>query len=151
MAHSLPKKIIVVEDDADIRNLYQEILVGEGYHVELACDGKEALAILADDQRAPCLILTDFMMPGMNGGELVHILRQQDCLMSIPVVMISARPVKEAEVHGVEFIKKPVDVDTIVDRVKHYCGIPSEDCPVHEEKVAKAIEQDPGTDKQISN
>lgn len=137
------KKIVVVEDDEDIRHLYEEILRSEGFDVELAESGKQALSILNRTDRPPCLILTDFMMPGMTGSELVDILRQQDCLMSIPVVMISARPMAEAEVNGVEFLKKPIDVDTIVEKVREYCGAPDEECLPHEKKISKAIHEDP--------
>lgn len=134
------KRIVVVEDDREIRLLYEEILRGEGFEVLLASSGKEALDILENTERDPCLVLTDFMMPGMTGSELVKLLRENDCLLTIPVVMISARPLREIEDYGVEFLKKPVDVDTIVEKVKKYCGPAEEFCSYHEEKLGKVIE-----------
>lgn len=136
------KRIVVVEDDRDIRNLYAEILTGEGFHVLLADSGQKALDILNEVNRLPCLILTDFMMPGMNGSEMVKILRSNDLLLSIPVVMISARPINDVDTEGVEFLKKPIDVDTIIDKVKEYCG-PGEEglCLPHEEKKNHALNE----------
>lgn len=135
------KMIVVVEDDEDIRSLYGEILRGEGFEVQLACNGQEALDILDKVDRPPCLVLTDFMMPGMTGSEMVKILRQHDCLLSLPVIMISARPMREIENIDVEFLKKPIDVDTIVAKVKEYCGQVTEPCPSPEEKLFKALNE----------
>ena len=132
--NSSSKKIVVVEDDEDIRLLYQEILTSEGFDVEVAENGEAALRILNSLERLPCLILTDFMMPGINGSQLVKLLRMNDLLISIPVVMISARPLTDLEIKDVEFLKKPIDVDTIIQKVKEYCGPYSTSCLTHEEK-----------------
>lgn len=122
------KSILVVEDDNDIRNLYVEILNGEGFHVNAAASGEEALEILCRKEREPCLVLTDFMMPGMNGDQLVKILRREDLIVSVPIVMISAKPLSSEETQGVDFLKKPIDVDTIIDKVREYCGPPHSPC-----------------------
>ena len=132
--NSSSKKIVVVEDDEDIRLLYQEILTSEGFDVEVAENGEAALRILNSLERLPCLILTDFMMPGINGSQLVKLLRMNDLLISIPVVMISARPLTDLEIKDVEFLKKPIDVDTIIQKVKEYCGPYNTSCLTHEEK-----------------
>lgn len=122
------KTILVVEDDKDIRNLYVEILNGEGFKVFAAESGEEALRLLGDMTRDPCLVVTDFMMPGMSGTELVKILREDDLLISVPVVMISAKPLADVDTEGVDFLKKPIDVETIIEKVKEYCGSPFEAC-----------------------
>lgn len=56
----MAKKLLIVEDDNDIRSLYNEILTSEGYEVDLASSGVEAISILKITGRLPCLILTDF-------------------------------------------------------------------------------------------
>lgn len=132
--HSSSKRIVVVEDDEDIRVLYEEILTGEGFDVEVAENGEQALLILNSMERLPCLVLTDFMMPGINGSELVKRLRMNDLLISIPVVMISAKPLTDLEIGDVEFLKKPIDVDTIIEKVKEYCGPSNTPCLTLKEK-----------------
>jgi two-component system, sensor histidine kinase ChiS len=119
---SKSKTILVVEDDFDIRQLYIEILNAEGFKVHAAASGEEALMILNKLERDPCLILTDFMMPGMSGADLIRIIQQEDLLLSLPVVIISAKPLGPELPQGVEFLKKPIDVDTIINKVKEYCG-----------------------------
>ncbi len=125
---AVSKTILIVEDDEDIRNLYIEILNGEGFKVLAAASGEEALEILNKLERDPCLILTDFMMPGMTGEELIKIIRKEDLLMSLPIVMISAKPLGHEVTKGIDFLKKPLDVDTIIDKVKEYCGPPFTPC-----------------------
>lgn len=122
------KTILIVEDDEDIRNLYIEILTGEGFRILSASSGDEALKILNNEKRDPCLIVTDFMMPGMTGAELVEIIRKEDLLISLPVVMISAKPLSNEQTQGVDFLKKPIEVDTIIEKVKEYCGPPYTPC-----------------------
>lgn len=134
------KTILVVEDDFDIMQLYIEILQGEGFKVLAAGSGEEALKILDVLERDPCLVLTDFMMPGMTGAELVEILRHEDLLMSLPVVMISAHPLEEKHTRGVDFLKKPIDVDTIINKVKEYCGPPY--LPCEKESKESAFRQE---------
>ena len=63
-------RILIVEDDASIRELYKEVLEGEGFEVESCVNGKEALLSLAG-QEDPCLILLDMMMPIMDGREFM--------------------------------------------------------------------------------
>lgn len=137
---TVSKSILVVEDDADIRNLYVEILDGEGFRVLAAESGEAALKILNELDRDPCLILTDFMMPGMSGAELVKIIKKEDLLMSLPIVMISARPLGHEHTQGIEFLKKPLDVETIIAKVKEYCGPPY--TPRNEKDKEQAFRQE---------
>lgn len=138
---AISKTILIVEDDEDIRNLYLEILEGEGFKVLAASSGKEALQILNALDREPCLILTDFMMPGMTGAELIKIIRKEDLLMSLPIVMISAKPLGQEIIRGIDFLKKPLDVDTIINKVKEYCGPSYLPCE-KEDKISSFIQKD---------
>ncbi|MEE9152944.1 MAG: response regulator, partial [candidate division NC10 bacterium] len=82
----LRRRILVVEDDEDMRENLQRILLGAGYEVSLAEDGPQAITML---RAQPChLVLTDLVMPGMNGLELLKEIRQED--QNLPVVFLSA-------------------------------------------------------------
>jgi len=80
------KKIMVVDDEENIRFLYKEELEDEGFSVELAKDGEEALEKLPDFK--PNLITLDIKMPGMNGIEVLKRIREQD--RELPIVLCSA-------------------------------------------------------------
>ena len=80
------KKILVVDDEENIRFLYKEELEDEGFSVELAKNGEEALEKLPDFK--PDLITLDIKMPGMNGIEVLKRIREQD--RELPIVLCSA-------------------------------------------------------------
>jgi CheY-like chemotaxis protein len=80
------KRILVVDDEEDIRLLYQEVLEEEGYEVELAGGGEEALEKLK--QWKPDLVTLDLKMPGIGGLEVLERIREQD--KDIPVIICTA-------------------------------------------------------------
>jgi len=80
------KRIMVVDDEENIRFLYKEELEDEGFSVELAKNGEEALEKLRDFK--PDLITLDIKMPGMNGIEVLKRIREQD--PELPIVLCSA-------------------------------------------------------------
>jgi DNA-binding response OmpR family regulator len=80
------KRIMVVDDEENIRFLYKEELEDEGFSVELAKNGEEALEKLPDFK--PDLITLDIKMPGMNGIEVLKRIREQD--RKLPIVLCSA-------------------------------------------------------------
>lgn len=114
------KSILVVDDDRGIREAMELALQMEGYHVETAANGEEALRRLKTIER-PCLILLDLMMPIMSGFEFLS-MRQKDVLIApIPVVIISAFPNEAQKVQAQGFVKKPVNLDLLLALVKQYC------------------------------
>src|ERR1700733_13427615 len=82
-------KILVIEDDRDIREALKDGLEIEGYPVTTVCDGKEAIKYLERDS-PPGLILLDLMMPGMNGWEFLEYLKSKSNLATIPVGVVTA-------------------------------------------------------------
>src|SRR6267142_1426582 len=99
--------ILVVDDDADIRESFCDILTEEGYTVLTAGDGEEALSVLLSTPDPPGLFVIDVMMPRCNGWEVVEVLQRSVKLVAVPVVIISAHfgwPPESA----VAWMKKPI-------------------------------------------
>jgi len=106
--------LLVVEDIPDILNLLEATLKFKGYRVNTARNGEEALVII--QQERPALIITDILMPKMDGFNLVHRLRINPVTRTIPVVFLSATyvaPEDKVFAHSIgvnRFIEKPVDL-----------------------------------------
>ncbi|HET8949990.1 MAG TPA: ATP-binding protein, partial [Solirubrobacteraceae bacterium] len=92
-------EVLVVDDNADLR-LYLTRLLEDEYAVRTATDGEDALAQIAE--RPPDLVLTDVMMPGVDGFELLARLRDDPRTQRLPVIMLSARAGEEATVEGLD-------------------------------------------------
>ena len=114
------KKVLVAEDEPDIRGLIVFSLRYAGYEVIEALNGEEAVRLAEDEQ--PDLILLDVRMPKMNGYEACSVLKGQDSTRSMPIVFLSARG-QEAEIkQGLElgaeaYILKPFAPDELYQRV----------------------------------
>ena len=112
--------ILVVDDERSIAELLAELLEGTGYDVFVASNGRTALAIARREH--PALVLTDLMMPGLDGAEFVRRLRASPITHDIPVVMMSSiRPNLEA-LDNVPFLPKPFDLDDVLDVVQTYAS-----------------------------
>jgi CheY-like chemotaxis protein len=113
--------VLLVEDDADIREAVSSVLEAEGYTVLTAENGAQALAILERGQ--PCVVLLDLMMPVMSGWEFMRIVKENQRLVDMPVVVVSAYSERKAE--GVRrVLKKPLDVNKLLAAVAEYCCCP---------------------------
>jgi CheY-like chemotaxis protein len=115
------KNILIVEDDAAIRETLRFVVELEGYKVFTASNGQEGLALLPQ-METPCLILLDLMMPVMNGWEFIDALRKDMLLMSIPVVIVSAYGEQAKGLKAKDVIKKPVDLDVLFRTIKKWCS-----------------------------
>lgn len=82
-----PIKIVVVEDDSDLRFLYQSKLEKEGFEVLVARDGAEGLAVVQDSQ--PHIVLLDLLMPVMSGADMLARLRSEDWGSDIRVIVLT--------------------------------------------------------------
>lgn len=114
------KSILVVEDDEDIRNVIVDLLESEGYHTESAGNGQEALDLLHEINK-PCLVLLDMMMPIMDGRTFLDKVMQDSFLAPIPVVIVSAIADKSNTHGAVGFLKKPVDLEVVLNLVHRFC------------------------------
>jgi DNA-binding response OmpR family regulator len=115
------KKILVVEDEPDIRGLISFSLKYAGFAVIEALNGEEALVMAEAED--PDLVLLDVRMPKLNGYEVCKVLKSQDATKEIPIVFISARG-QEAEIKrglelgAEEYILKPFAPDELYRRVQ---------------------------------
>jgi CheY-like chemotaxis protein len=111
------RRILVVEDDAHLRALLGDVLSDEGYDIALAGDGREALDLLATSR---CdLVLSDVMMPRLDGRALARAMREDAALRPIPLVLISAGGA--GIVAGVEcaaFVPKPFAIEHLLQTVE---------------------------------
>jgi DNA-binding response OmpR family regulator len=114
---AMTRRILVVDDDPDIRMLVTDVLVMEGYHVSTADDGLAALRAI-ETERPDCVVL-DVMMPGMDGHEVLTRIRAATDNPSLPVVMLTAHSgddqAWQAWTEGVDyFLAKPFEPDELV-------------------------------------
>jgi CheY-like chemotaxis protein len=116
------RSILVVEDDADLREALSEVLRDEGYAVAMAADGREALDLLRRESR-PSLILLDLTMPVMNGWQFRDAQRQDPDLSGIPVVVLSASD-RLAEKMGplgvADYVRKPIELSGLLRMIERY-------------------------------
>jgi signal transduction histidine kinase len=113
-------RVLLVDDNADMREYVRRLLEGR-YQVSVAADGAQALA--AARRELPDLVLTDVMMPNLDGFGLLRELRSNPVTRTLPVIMLSARAGEEARVEGLEagaddYLVKPFPAQELLARVE---------------------------------
>lgn len=109
-------KVLLVEDNADVRRLYAIGLNQRGFEVKLAANGAEAVDRVQTER--PDFILLDWMMPLMDGGEVVERLDGQDGASDIEIIVISGQPAPPSLPHRVRsWLTKPLTVDELVSEM----------------------------------
>jgi CheY-like chemotaxis protein len=115
------KNILVVDDEFDILTTWRLVLQMEGYEVVTASNG--LLALDAARAHLPDLIITDWMMPRMDGVALIRQLAHDPALSGVPVVLMSAAARVPQLEHGTaEFHRKPVSIDDLLAIVTRLIG-----------------------------
>ncbi len=113
--------LLIVEDDPDILKLLSTTLTFKGYRVVTMRNGKDALDAVQHER--PAMIITDIMMPRLDGFGLVHRLRIDPAMRTIPVIFITATYVAPEDkefalnIGATRFIQKPVDLDNFLSMV----------------------------------
>lgn len=108
-------RVLIVEDDEEIRRYVHDEL-GDSFHIEECDNGKEALDIVL--KKVPDLVISDVMMPGMDGMTLCRKIRQNILVSHIPVIMLTARTRDEDNMEGLEsgadaYITKPFNIEIL--------------------------------------
>jgi CheY-like chemotaxis protein len=113
--------ILIVEDDADLREMMAQLLTLEGFRANTVANGREALEYLRKGDK-PDVILLDLMMPVMDGWEFRRQQQANADLSKVPVIVLSALDqARAADVNAVAFLKKPLDFDRLLELVRQYC------------------------------
>ena len=119
----MSRLLMVVDDDADLREALQDVLRDSGYEVLSAANGRQALDALGREPRLPDLVLLDMMMPVLDGAGFLRELPALLAGRELPVVVFSASAGarEESEQLGARaYLRKPVDVDTLLETVERY-------------------------------
>ncbi len=117
-----PARVLVVDDERLNRELIKLMLAPDGFEVDAAANGEEAMAILA--HHPPDLIILDVMMPGMDGYAVARAVKENPDTQNIPVIMVTALDDHDARMRGLragaeDFLSKPVDRAELCARVKN--------------------------------
>ncbi|MDR5782046.1 response regulator [Caballeronia sp. LZ065] len=117
---AVPGRVLVVDDNADLRDYMRRMLSAAGHEVSVAQDGAAALAMAR--AAPPEVIVSDVMMPGLDGFGLLRAVRADDRLRETPVVLLSARAGEEARMSGLEagaddYLTKPFSARELLARV----------------------------------
>jgi CheY-like chemotaxis protein len=116
-SHSRGAKILLVDDNAVVRDMLVDLVASLGYTADAAGGGVEALAML--DRGQYDIVFTDLLMPGMSGWDVLAAVRRREPQM--PIIIITGTPVigdPRAALPGVAVLKKPVDVKALDTMIK---------------------------------
>lgn len=118
------RTLLVVDDEVGITEALRELLSEEGFHVLTARNGREGLERIAE--KRPDLILLDYMMPVMDGREMLQALEGEAALRHIPVLLMSAMPRASlpADCKPTHFLRKPFNLDQLLVHVRRLLGEP---------------------------
>jgi CheY-like chemotaxis protein len=114
-AMSGPLRVLLVEDDRSLRRYLEVVLRRQGYEVIVAVDGLEAMRVTLTTPVD--IVVTDAIMPNLNGYELVRFLRSTPQLSHLPIVLLSALEIKESksEDHKADvYLSKPVSPEALI-------------------------------------
>jgi DNA-binding response OmpR family regulator len=121
--------ILIVEDDADVREMLAALLKTEGFYAVGAEDGLEALHVLRTVRHrapnVPCLVLLDLKMPRLSGNEFRRAQLDDPTVANVPVAVMSGATDIEQRARAlgaVAAVTKPIDVDVLLSVVRTYCA-----------------------------
>lgn len=114
-------KVLLVEDNIELQNIIKDSL-GDFYNIFTADNGIQAIDIIK--QNIPSIIVTDYMMPEMNGMQLINYLKSNKDFNNIPIIMLTALSSNEYKIEGYQagvdaFIEKPFDMDILISRIEN--------------------------------
>ena len=113
--------VFIVEDDVDTREMLGRFLELEGYDVETAANGRQALERLSAGTSA-CVILLDLMMPVMDGWQFRREQARNAALADIPVIVVSAAGRERIQkIEADAYLSKPVDLEELLGCVTQFC------------------------------
>lgn len=136
---SKDSKILIVEDDQHINRLIELVLLTDGYYkIRKAYDGEEALKLIKEDK--PDLILMDVMIPEIDGFTLCKIIKNDDYLKSIQVIMLTAKKLEDDILNGfktgaIDYITKPFSNKILLARINAHLENVNSDIKLYKDVV----------------
>jgi CheY-like chemotaxis protein len=118
------RRVLIVEDDDAIRQLWERVLGGEGWHVRSVADGREALRSV--NEQTPDLIVLDLMLPWVNGIEVLATVRRDPGLTKIPVVVTTGTATSAFDLRDfgpVRVLRKPFSVSALISTVRRLLDV----------------------------
>jgi CheY-like chemotaxis protein len=117
----LRPRLLIVDDDDEVRQLLAAFLFESGYDVDSAAGGEEALDKLRGDGPLPALVLLDVMMPGLDGLDVLRVMQSTERLKLVPVLLMTASylPILPA---GTRHISKPLDIVKLLSVIQECCA-----------------------------
>lgn len=131
--------LLIVDDEEKNRKLLARVLSGNGYEVETAKDGREALE--KAQKRPPGIIFLDLIMPGMDGFEVCVRLKEDERTRTVPIIMVTALSDRESRVKALEsgasdFLTKPVDPVELLARTKNLLKVKEFEDYLHNDNIS---------------
>lgn len=150
--------VLVIDDDAAVRDVMSRSLTKEGYEVQLAADGKSGLELARAVK--PSVIVLDVMMPGMDGWAVLSVLKSDPALHSIPVILATMIEDKQMgfALGAQEYLTKPVEKDRLISVIRRYQGpadvrpilLVEDDAPTRE-MIQRVLEKESFTVRTAEN
>lgn len=116
---AIESTILVVEDDLDLRRLFEQALFFEGFRVLTAANGGEALHLL--NRETPALVVLDLLLPWVNGLEVLATMRRTPRLRAVPVLIVTGTPTGEHDLRDFKPLmvrRKPMNIDALTPLVQ---------------------------------
>jgi CheY-like chemotaxis protein len=118
-----PGRVLIIDDDPDVRELFQDILRGAGFDAVVAESGAQGLAVLRSDPQIR-VVLLDLLMPEMDGWRFRHHQLSQPQFAAIPTVIVTGAPLGGAaheQLQAADYLSKPVPREQLIGAVAKYC------------------------------
>ncbi|HTM90874.1 MAG TPA: response regulator [Flavisolibacter sp.] len=112
-------KVLIIDDDPDVRTVMNIVMQKQGYEVATAFSKKDALSKLEDFQ--PSVILLDVLLSGTDGREFCREIKQNEEMKNVPVIMVSAHPGAAENINSYgadDFVSKPIDTVSLMEKIE---------------------------------
>jgi DNA-binding response OmpR family regulator len=110
-------RVLIVDDEPDIRDTLQEFLADAGFAVTTAANGAIAMDQLTEER--PCLVILDLIMPVLDGNEVIERMRESEELAEVPIVITTSDPARAPA--GIPVMKKPMNLNRLLTVVRAHC------------------------------
>lgn len=114
------RKVLVVDDDPVVTRLVRELLKIQGFTVETAKDGIDAMIMVKKEK--PDLIVLDIMMPELNGYEVLRALKFNEEFKTIPIILLTAREQeldkRIGQMMGIDYLQKPLNREVLLEKIQ---------------------------------